>query len=237
MEVRPGGIRVVVPPRCPAATVDAFIAEQSAWIEARTAVWREFAPPGEGPVDPVLPILEPEVGGGLWDGLEAPRRGSRWIVFRGRRTRLTIVETEAHRARLSWAPEAGIQLQLPRRWPTPRRDALAGRALARWYDGILREEATRIVGEVGEPRGLTPSVIRFSQPRARWGSCAGDGTIRLNRRLIGAPAAVFRSVVIHELAHLRHRNHGRDFWALVGEMDAGWGEARAWLRRYGVTLG
>jgi predicted metal-dependent hydrolase len=221
MEVWGGGIRVVAPRGYPEATVNAFIDAQYGWLKARTAAWRELAPPGEGPVDPVLP----------------PTGESRCIVFRGRRTVLTVGETGGRGAQISWNPDSGIALLLPRQWAEARRGALGGRALSRWYDGILHAEARRVVDEVGLPRGLTPSGIRFSQPRTRWGSCAGDGTIRLNRRLIGAPARVFRSVVLHELAHLKHRNHGRGFWALVSELDPGWKDARDWLKRYGVTLG
>lgn len=221
LEVRPGGIRVVVPARCSARAVDAFLASQQAWIEAKTAVWRSFAHPGEGPVNPVLPQLG----------------GERMIVFRGRRTRLMLADTSAHRPRISWKPETGITLELPLRWAHDRREPLGWRALSRWYDGILEGEATQIVTASGVPNGLTPTAIRFSQPRMRWGSCAGNGTIRLNRRLIGAPAPVFRSVVLHELAHLKHRNHGAGFWALVAALDPAWSTSRDWLRRYGVTLG
>ena len=62
--------------------------------------------------------------------------------------------------------------------------------------------------------GPKPRVLVRNQ-RRRWGSCASDGTIRLNWRLMLLPADLVDYVVVHELAHLRVRNHSPDFWNVV----------------------
>ena len=51
--------------------------------------------------------------------------------------------------------------------------------------------------------------------RRRWGSCARDGTVRLNWRLVMAEPALIDYVIVHELAHLAEPNHGPAFWARV----------------------
>ena len=51
-----------------------------------------------------------------------------------------------------------------------------------------------------------------------------------------APDAVFRYVVIHELAHLQHRNHSARFWSLVGRWMPDYAEHRLWLRQHGHEL-
>jgi predicted metal-dependent hydrolase len=51
-----------------------------------------------------------------------------------------------------------------------------------------------------------------------------------------APAEVFRYVVIHELAHLRHRNHGPRFWSLVERQMPDFDLHRRWLREHGAAL-
>jgi predicted metal-dependent hydrolase len=57
--------------------------------------------------------------------------------------------------------------------------------------------------------------ISLSGARTRWGSAGIDGSIRLNWRLMHHPMDCVDYVVVHELAHLRHMNHGPAFWRLV----------------------
>jgi hypothetical protein len=72
---------------------------------------------------------------------------------------------------------------------------------------------------------------------SRWGSCASTGRIRLSWRLILAPPNVRRYVVAHEVAHLRHLNHGPEFKALEARLfGPGISEAKALLKRAGPRL-
>ena len=74
-------------------------------------------------------------------------------------------------------------------------------------------------------------------PRSRWGSCTHDGDLRYSWRLVMAPNHVRRATVAHEVAHLRHMDHGAGFHALVDELhDGDVAAARGWLRREGRGL-
>ncbi|NJO85447.1 MAG: M48 family metallopeptidase [Synechococcaceae cyanobacterium RM1_1_27] len=64
--------------------------------------------------------------------------------------------------------------------------------------------------------GMPPVLIR--NPRKRWGSCNTKGELRFNWRIMMAPLQVLDYVVVHELCHLRHLNHSRQFWACVGSL-------------------
>ncbi len=60
------------------------------------------------------------------------------------------------------------------------------------------------------------SVSYVTNQNKRFGSCSPrQGTIRISHRLASAPTWVRDYVLVHELAHLVHPNHGRRFWALV----------------------
>ena len=61
------------------------------------------------------------------------------------------------------------------------------------------------------------SQILVRDQRQRWGSCAPDGTLRFNWRTMMLEQALIEYVVVHELAHLTHRNHSTDFWGLVSK--------------------
>lgn len=81
-----------------------------------------------------------------------------------------------------------------------------------------------------------PASMALTQARTFWGVCRRRTGIRLNWRLIGAPAFVVDYVCIHELCHLRYANHGRDFWAMVAKYTSKTHDARLWLKRHGSEL-
>lgn len=60
-----------------------------------------------------------------------------------------------------------------------------------------------------------PKTIKYRNNKSRWGSCSYDNTINLNLNLLKFPARVIEYVVIHELAHIKHKNHSKRFWDFV----------------------
>jgi predicted metal-dependent hydrolase len=79
--------------------------------------------------------------------------------------------------------------------------------------------------------GFSYRAVRFHRQFRRWGSCSTLRNINLSHRLIGAPSHLTDYIIIHELAHLQHLNHGKEFWALV--RGAGMNPASA---RHEITL-
>lgn len=79
--------------------------------------------------------------------------------------------------------------------------------------------------------------LSIGDARGRWGSCSTRGTIRLNWRLIMAPASVRCSVIAHEVAHIKHMNHSPAFYDWLDTIYEGDRlEADAWLKRHGTGL-
>ncbi len=114
--------------------------------------------------------------------------------------------------------------------------SLAGR-LHRWLEHQALHLMTDDLAFYCARADITPPVLRLSRAQRRWGSCAGDGTIRLNWRLIQAPDAVRRSVVAHEVAHLVHFDHSPAFHTLLERLfECNLDAANAWLKREGRGL-
>lgn len=84
--------------------------------------------------------------------------------------------------------------------------------------------------------GLPVPRVVIADQQKRWGSCDQRGTIRLNWRIIQAPMRLVDYVVVHELVHLRHRGHGRDYWQAVGRVMPDYERRRENLRACGVGL-
>jgi predicted metal-dependent hydrolase len=78
--------------------------------------------------------------------------------------------------------------------------------------------------------------ITVRDQSSRWGSCSAGGNLSYSWRLILAPAFVLDYVAAHEVAHLKHMNHGTRYWRLVLSHCPRAKEAQHWLRRRGSEL-
>ena len=80
--------------------------------------------------------------------------------------------------------------------------------------------------------GIQYQMLKLSNARTRWGSCSRKGVIRISVWLLFAPLDCIDYVLVHELAHRRHFDHSRDFWAEVAAVMPDYGRRRAALRRF-----
>ena len=77
--------------------------------------------------------------------------------------------------------------------------------------------------------GVEYDRIELRNQRTRWGSCSPNRTLAFNWRLMMAPTEVVDYIVVHELAHLREKNHTTQFWEIVGEHDLEYTQHAEWL--------
>lgn len=144
----------------------------------------------------------------------------------------------------------GRSLSVEWRAAAPRRPVLTAEALVLGgpQDGIesrlrrwLEAEALRLcaadLAEYCDRAGQPVPRLALSRALRRWGSCSSRGVIRINWRLIMAPDFVRRSVVAHEVAHMRHFDHGPAFHAHLDDLyEAEIEDANRWLKQHGRAL-
>jgi predicted metal-dependent hydrolase len=111
------------------------------------------------------------------------------------------------------------------------------RRIAAFLRGRALDLMSVEVAEFASVAGATASSVSVGDAMSRWGSCSSEGKIRLNWRLVLAPASARRFVIAHEVAHLVHLNHGPEFKSLEARLyGSGLSEAKAVLRRVGPRL-
>ena len=103
-------------------------------------------------------------------------------------------------------------------------------ALENRYRNAAREVFTNRVEYYHRFTGGHYTSITIRDQKTRWGSCSSRGTLSFNYRLIYGPAGPLDYVVVHELCHLTHMNHSKDFWNMVERIMPDYRIYKQWLR-------
>ena len=123
--------------------------------------------------------------------------------------------------------------------PTEQREHQALRIqqyLENWYRSRALERLQDKTHRYAQQIGVLPAGISVRSFKSRWGSCDKNGEVIFNWNIIKAPHSIVDYVVIHELCHLIHPNHSKDFWQLVGRFDTAYLGHRQWLKEKGTGL-
>ncbi|MGV0879420.1 SprT family zinc-dependent metalloprotease [Martelella sp. FLE1502] len=157
------------------------------------------------------------------------------VPYRGRMTKLHIEPFDGSLVEISF--RNGFRIQTPRDLAPGSADSLIESALRLWLRRRVRDDAQEFARRHGDRHDLKPRGIVIKDQKHMWGSCGQDRRINLNWHLIFAPKPVLEYAVVHEICHLKHRNHEPEFWDLVGRIVPDWKERKAWLDTNEHTLG
>ncbi|PKH85413.1 M48 family metallopeptidase [Colwellia sp. Bg11-28] len=104
----------------------------------------------------------------------------------------------------------------------------------------FKQQAEQLFSErlerISKQISLCPTAINIRQYRARWGSCNNRGEVNFNYLLMMTPLTVIDYVIVHELCHLEHLNHSKEFWHLVEKFCPNYDIAKKWLNTYQSQL-
>ena len=103
-------------------------------------------------------------------------------------------------------------------------------AVVKWYFSKSEKIIRQRVNRYSEFIGVKPRETKIKDQKKRWGSCSNNGILRFNWRVAIAPMSIVDYVVVHELCHLKIKNHSPDFWKLVSLALPDYQERRDWLK-------
>jgi len=137
----------------------------------------------------------------------------------------TIINNDIEKTKVYW-DESSKQIFLMCRNETYIKVLLKSKIVEK-----SKKKLIEITKEKAKYYKLQPKKIYVKDQKSRWGSCSSKGNINLNWRLSLCPLFITEYVTIHELVHLIHFNHSKNFWEKVHELMKNYQIAKNWLRR------
>ena len=104
------------------------------------------------------------------------------------------------------------------------------------YRNAAKAHFTKRVEHFIKQTGGTYTRITIRDQKTRWGSRSSSGTLSFNYRLMYAPPRVLDYVVIHELCHITHMNHSKEFWDMLASIMPDYKVCKDWLKEHGKEL-
>jgi predicted metal-dependent hydrolase len=101
----------------------------------------------------------------------------------------------------------------------PRIQAAVKNAILRTWKIEAETLLPGMVENLAALHGLKYSAVRIRNNKTRWGSCSGSNNISLNLHLVRLPAHLCTYVILHELTHTVHKNHGIKFWEMLDKLS------------------
>ncbi len=216
LQVKHGQVLVRAPYHLEDQFIDSFIQKKEAWLKAKIA---EQASNGEYCCNFTQGAQLFLFGRQVTLNIAFAKAGEKATVFlsdlANDKQSLTVVLTKRSQTKL--VSKSSLALTVKKQ-----------------IENYFKTQAQRIilpkVAHYAQLTQLNPKAIKIRQYSARWGSCNNKGELSFNYLLMMLPMKVIDYVIIHELCHLRHLNHSKDFWQLVAIYFPSFKEAKMWVK-------
>lgn len=188
-----GAVEVRVPEDYPEVKIPELVRSRSPWIVKQQDYFERYRP------------------------RELPRRyvSGESLRYLGRQYRLRITKGSSENIQLR-----GRVLQVAVTAPETARRIVTGWLRLR-AEIVLAERLERCAA-VARRHGVREGPVQIRQMQRRWGSCTATGRILLNPKLVQVPVDCIDYVIVHELCHRKHPNHGSRFVRLLDTMLPDW---------------
>ena len=154
--------------------------------------------------------------------------------------KIEYIRSDRHTLALEVTRDARVLVRLPRTYPSARAEKFV-REHMDWIQRKLKEQISRgerygldqeqvqvlrrrakeyipkRVEYFSRLTGLMPTGVRITSAKTRFGSCTGKNSLNFSLYLMQYSEGAVDYVVLHELCHIRHKNHGKDFYALIAQ--------------------
>jgi predicted metal-dependent hydrolase len=171
-----------------------------------------------------------------WRDLNATRVGREWVngesfLYLGSSYRLSLVDQQDEALKLKDGRFCLLRSVIIEGGHTRAASA---------FEAFYRDKGlSRLAGRVAyfaDKAGVVPGKVHIRNIGYRWASCLKSGDLHFHWKCMMAPLTVIDYMVVHELCHLRHRDHSAAFWNEVDKILPDWRSRRDWLKVHGAGL-
>lgn len=157
------------------------------------------------------------------------------VPFHGQQVKISLADSLSKEVQVKFNAQT-FKIYLPTEKLEGDSSEFVRLALTEWMKDQALKEVEGLVECYAKKYNLHPRHIKIKTQKSRWGSCGIHNDININWLLILAPPEVMEYVVVHELCHIKERNHSARFWQLVEAHLPDYKKQRNWLKLNGSCL-
>mgnify|MGYP001804179207 FL=1 len=210
--VSPKGVEVVAPINTPEELVTNFIDSKKGWLFKT--------------VTETILKYPPKLPQRYIDGAEIMYRGSYFL--------LKMEPANVKKVIINYGN--CFNIQVPQNLNADEKEAAIKQALIDRKQEKVYSDILNFGQFYSQKLNIQPKSIKLSQQKRAWGTCSSKGSIRINWRLADAPLSVLEYVVAHELTHLIHHNHSKNFWQALEKIMPDYKQRKADLKSWEMEL-
>ncbi|MDD3247531.1 MAG: SprT family zinc-dependent metalloprotease [Methanosarcina sp.] len=182
--------------------------------------------------------------GWVWEKLDwfeanrLPSQEKRYIdgemyLYLGKEYTLKILHMDGIKKYFASFNGSELTVFIPEAVPEELKSILVKKAVWDFYRDCAESDVDRLLKVYSDKLKISLPVFKVKHQKRRWGSCSADNVLRINFQLMMAPPEQLEYVVVHELCHVKEKNHSARFWKLVGELMPGYEVHRKSLKKDG----
>ena len=157
------------------------------------------------------------------------------IMYRGRMLRISVRGISGI-TEPSVTYKTGFYIDVPEGLPEQERKLMVKSVLENWMKSHVLQDCRSFIRKYSEKFSQSPNGVRIKEQKRLWGSCGKDGVLYINWHLIHAPLRILEYVVIHEMVHLKYRNHTEEFWNRLKSLYPTTSDCENWLSKYRIVV-
>ncbi len=108
------------------------------------------------------------------------------------------------------------------------------KAIENWYWDKAKRKVNERVKYYQSQFDMKPKRVIIKDQKKRWASCTKDHQLMFNWKCIMAPSPVLDYIVVHEMCHMVHMNHSKEFWHLIKRILPNYEQRKDWLKNNGI---